>query len=245
MKASTVTVAGVLCCCLSTGLQAETWYLPDGSTMTTQAGSTPPVSGARRVPYPGTKQAQGGPQVVIPSAPSIAQLQGLLPKLPAPSSQPTAIGDPIKTSPRFADAKVGQSGGQCAAFAQYARPELMGFGNANQMPDSARRNGFEVDGVPRVGSVLVVAKPKGSTYGHAAVVTSAQKEGERYVLTVKDSNANEDELVSVRTVYYTPSQDGTFGNYGAYEEATPGLTKLAKDLVVMGFIQDKPTSTTK
>ena len=232
-------------CCLSTPIQAETWYLPDGSTMTTQAGSTPPVSGARRVPYPSTRQNHAGPQVVIPSAPSVAQLQGLLPKLGAPSSPTRPLGDPIETSTRFADAKVGQTGGQCAAFAQYARPELMGLGNANQMPDSARRNGFEVDGVPRVGSVLVVAKPQGSTYGHAAVVTSVQNDGERYALTVKDSNANEDELVSVRTVYYTPSQNGTFGNYGAYEEATPGLTKLAKNLVVMGFIQDKPASTTK
>lgn len=239
-----VSMAGILCCSLSTPIQADTWYLPDGSTMTTHAGSTPPVSGARRFPYPGMKQIPG-PRVVIPSAPSVAQLQGLLPNLEAPSSLPKPIGDPIATSPRLADAKVGKPGGQCAAFAQYARPELMGFGNANQMPDSARRNGFEVDGTPRVGSVLVVARPKGSTNGHAAVVTGVQKEDERYVLTVKDSNANEDELVSVRTVYYTPSQNGTFGDYGAYEEATPGLTKLAKDLVVMGFIQDKSASTTR
>lgn len=164
--------------------------------------------------------------------------------MPQPTAPP-AIEDPIKTSQLFANATVGQASGQCAAIAQYARPELTGFGNANQMPDNARKNGFEVNGTSRVGSVLVIAKPQGSTYGHAEVVTSVQKVGDRYLLTIKDSNVNEDERISARTVYYTPSENGTFGNYGRYEEATPGLTRLAKDLVVMGFIRNKPSSTTK
>ena len=113
------------------------------------------------------------------------------------------------------------------------------------MPDNARNNGFEVDGTPRVGSVLVIEKPVGSKYGHAEVVTSVQKAGEKYVLNIMDSNANEDGLVSARTVYYTPSENGVYGNYGKYEEASPGKTKLAKDLVVMGFINGKVTSSTK
>lgn len=56
-------------CCLSVPLCAEEWLLPDGRTMTTGDSSTPPVSGARRVQYP----------VLVPSAPSAAQLLGLLP----------------------------------------------------------------------------------------------------------------------------------------------------------------------
>lgn len=226
--------------CGAAPLSADEWSLPNGQTITTQAGSTPPVIGAKRVSSP-AKQVQpsaGQPtlQVVVPSAPSFGQLQGLLPK---PS------WEAIKTSQFLSDARVGQNGGECAVFAQHARPELLGFGNANQMPDTARKNGFEVDGTPRVGSVMVIAKPVGSTYGHAEVVTSTAKVGDKYVLTVMDSNANQDAIISSRTVYYTPSVNGTFGNYGKYEEATPGLTKLAKDLIVMGFIQNKPASTTK
>ncbi len=212
--------------------------MPDGGTITTQAGSTPPVRGARRTPYPGTKQAQLGPQVVIPSAPSVAQLQGLIPQVD---------GAPIPTSQYFRDVKVGQPGGQCAAFAQNARPDLKvyaPYGSANRMPDKARANGFEVNGMPRVGSVMILAKPVGSTDGHAAVVTSAMKVGEKYVLTIVDSNANKDETISARTVYYIPSESGSYGNYGRYEEAVPGSTRLAKDLIVMGFIQSKPASAT-
>lgn len=220
-----IVIAFLLCCCSAQPIRAETWYLPDGRTITTQAGSTPPVSGARLTPYTNVKQnqsgvGQSGRQVVIPSAPSIAQLQGHLPVVPQPTA-PQAIADPIKTSQFFANATVGQAGGQCAAFAQFARPELTGFGNANQMPDNARKNGFEVNGTPRVGSVLVIAKPQGSTYGHAEVVTSVQRVGDRYVLNIKDSNVNEDERISTRIVYYTPSENGTFGNYGRYEEAAP------------------------
>ena len=231
----------LLCCCSLAPLSAEVWYLPNGQTITTQAGSTPPVSGARRVPYTDVKQVQNGtgqaaPHISTPPAPSASQLQGLLPQ---------AIVAPIKTSQYFRDAKVGQTGGQCAAFAQYSRPELAGFGNANQMPDNARTNGFEVNGTPRVGSVLVIKKPAGSTYGHAEVVTSVQRVGDRFVLTIMDSNANEDGLISARTIYYTPSETGTCGNYGRYEEVSHGMTKLANDLVVMGFIHERTTSASK
>lgn len=208
--------------------------------MTTQPGSTPPVSGARLYPYPNTVHAQPAHQVVVIPAPSFSQLKNLLPTMD-PSQGASAD---IAIAQKFKDSIDGQHGGQCAAFAQLARTELAGFGNANKMPENARRNGFEVNGTPRVGSVLVIAKPQGSMYGHAEVVTSVQKEGNRYVLTIKDSNVNEDERISTRTVYYTPSENGTFGNYGRYEEATPGLTGLAKDLVVLGFIQDKPANTT-
>ena len=77
-------IALLLCCCFLTPLCAEEWLLPDGRTMTTVDNSTPPVSGALRVPYPEANQVQNGngqnsPQVVVPSAPSIAQLLGLLP----------------------------------------------------------------------------------------------------------------------------------------------------------------------
>jgi hypothetical protein len=115
------------------------WSLPNGQTITTQAGSTAPVIGAKRVSPP-AKQVQpssGQPklQVVVPSAPSVNQLQGLLTK---PS------WESIKTSQFLIAARNGNKGGQCAAFAQNARPELLGFGNANQMPDNAKNNGCEV-----------------------------------------------------------------------------------------------------
>ncbi len=245
MKVTGVACVIILCGCFSTRLKAEVWYLPNGQTITTQAGSTPPVSDARREPYPNAErlQNQAGetsiPVNTITPAPSVAQLLGLLPQ---------ENGAPIITSPYFSDAKVGQPGGQCAAFAQNARTDLRAYapyGSANKMPDKARENGFEVNGTPRVGSVLIIAKPEGSTDGHAEVVTSVMKVGEKFVLTIVDSNANKDEIISARTVYYTPSENGAFGNYGRYEEATPGLTKLAKDLVVMGFIHDKPASTSK
>ena len=67
---SVIVSALLLFCCFLTPLGAEEWLLPDGQTMTTMGGSTPPVSGAQRVQYP----------VVIPSAPSAAQLLGLLPE---------------------------------------------------------------------------------------------------------------------------------------------------------------------
>ena len=113
------------------------------------------------------------------------------------------------------------------------------------MPDNARKNGFEVDGTPRVGSVMVIQKPGGSKYGHVEVVTSAMKVGAKYIMTIVDSNANEDELVSARTVYYTPSENGAYGNYGKYEEMFPEATKFARDLVVMGFINGKVKNATK
>ena len=226
------------------------WSAPNGQTYTTQAGSTPPVSGAQRVANPATKQVQTksgqtGLQVVIPAAPSGDQLQNLLGKDNQKSSSTQVTPQPIKTSQSLWDARVGQTGGQCAVFAQKARPELTGFGNANQMPATAKRNGFVVDGTPQVGSVLVIEKPAGSKDGHAEVVTSAMKLGEKYVMTITDSNANEDGLVSARTVYYTPSENGAFGNYGKYEEASPGTTKLAKNLVVMGFINGKAPNSAK
>lgn len=249
----------LLWCCFPKPLKAEVWYLPNGQTITTQAGSTPPVIGAQLTPYPDANHVQNGriqaaPQVFIPPAPSVAQLQDLipttlqassLPQVQPQSKVPKAIVEPIKTSLYFRDAKVGQTGGQCAAFAQYSRPELTGFGNANQMTDNALKNGFEVNGTPQVGSVLVIEKPVGSTYGHAEVVTSVQKLGDKYVLAIMDSNANEDGLVSARTVYYTPSDNGAYGNYGRYEEMSPETTKLAKDLVVMGFINEKVASSIK
>lgn len=213
----------LLCSCLFKPICAEEWLLPDGQTVTTMDTSTPPVSGAQRVQH----------QVVVPSAPSVAQLLGLLPK---------EYGAPISTSPYFSDAKVGWPGGQCAAFAQNARPDLKDYApyrSANKMPAKARENGYEVNGTPRVGSVLIIAKPAGSTDGHAEVVTSVMKVGEKFVLTIMDSNANKDEIISARTVYYTPSDNGVFGNFGSYEEATPELTKLANDLIVMGFIHEK------
>lgn len=244
MKVTGVVCVIVLCGCFSTRLKAEVWYLPNGQTITTQADSTPPVSDARREPYPNAEQIQNQAgenpfPVIVPQAPSGAQLLGLLPQ---------ASVWPIKTSQYFNEAKAGQPGGQCAAFAQNARTDLKDYapyGSANKMPDKARENGFEVNGTPRVGSVMILAKPEGSTDGHAEVVTSVMKVGGKFVLTVVDSNANMDEIISARTVYYTPSENGVFGNYGRYEEATPGLTKLANDLVVMGFIQDKPVSTSK
>ena len=70
MRDTSVAVSALLlCCCFLTPLSAEEWLLPDGRTLTTMDGSTPPVSGAQRVQYP----------VVAPSAPSVAQLLGLLP----------------------------------------------------------------------------------------------------------------------------------------------------------------------
>ena len=74
----------LLCPTFAKTINAEEWLLPDGRTMTTVDSSTPPVSGAQRVPYPEANQFQNGsglapPQVVVPSAPSIAQLRGLLP----------------------------------------------------------------------------------------------------------------------------------------------------------------------
>ena len=245
-----VSTVFLLCCCCSAPLIGDMWSAPNGQTYTTQAGSTPPVSGAQRVANPTTKQVQTksgqtGLQVVIPSAPSGDQLQNLLGKDNQKSSSTQVTPQPIKTSQALWDARVGQTGGQCAVFAQKARPELTGFGNANQMPDTARKNGFEVDGTPHVGSVMVVEKPVGSTYGHAEVVTSAMKLGEKYVMTIVDSNANEDGLVSARTIHYTPAENGAYGNYGKYEEASPGTTKLAKGLVVMGFINGKTQPATK
>ena len=245
---SRVTVVAVtsvlLCFYFLIPLKAEVWYLPDGQTITTQAGSTPPVSGARRVPYPNAKQVQTDPAslpATVTPAPSTAQLQALLP-------QAVEVEAPIKTSPDFAKATVGDRGGQCAAFAESARPELMRYGpygSANKMPDKARASGFEVNGIPRVGSVLIIAKPLGSTDGHAEVVTDVLKDGDRYILTVMDSNAGKDERISERTVYYTPAENGSFGNYGRYEEAIPGLTKLADNLIVMGFIQKNTNTETK
>lgn len=234
----------LLCFCSIAPLVAEEWYLPNGQTITTQAGSTPPMSDARREPYPKAEQPQNQAgespyPAIVTAAPSVAQLSGLLPQ---------ENGATIKTSQYFSDAKVGQPGGQCAAFAQKAREDLLRYapyGSANKMPDMARENGFEVNGIPRVGSVLIVAKPTGSTDGHAEVVTSVMRTGERYILTIMDSNANKDEIISARTIFYTPSENGTFGNYGKYEEASPGLTKLAPDLIVMGFIQEKKADETE
>ena len=231
--------------CLANTLKAEEWYLPNGQTITTQAGSTPPVSEARREPYPNPTlpQIQANdaplPVITIVPAPSIAQLTGLLPQ---------NVEGPIMTSREFSDAQVGQWGGECAAFAQKAREDLLHYapyGSANKMPDKARDNDFVVNGTPRVGSILIIAKPTGSKDGHAEVVTGVRKDGDRYILTIKDSNANFDELISSRTIYYTPSENGAFGNFGTYEEASPGLTKLAPNLIVMGFIQEKKVDDAK
>lgn len=60
----------LLCGSLLSPLSAEEWLLPDGRTMTSMDSSTPPVIGAQRIHYP----------PVVPSAPSVAQLLGLLPE---------------------------------------------------------------------------------------------------------------------------------------------------------------------
>jgi surface antigen len=251
MKWSLVVLAFALSACCSVRLCAETWYLPDGKTMTTSAGSTPPVSGATLYPHSnvdyGMKAAY--PLIICP-APSFSQIVELLPKLDPPQDQPLATGsqvkdDSIETTKAFKDALLGQHGGQCAAFVQHARPELSGFGHGNKMPAKALAMGFEVNGIPRVGSVLSIEKAGGSEYGHAGIVTSVLKDGKRYLLTIKDSNANEDELISSRSVYYMPSENGVFGNYGKYEEMFPGSTRLAKELVVVGFIHEKLPSAAK
>jgi hypothetical protein len=235
-----IRIASLLLTFCLQALRAEEWYLPDGQIMTTQAGSTPPVSGARLHPYPNTINAPPANQVIVMPAPSISQLKDLLPKMDASQG---AFPD-IAIAQKFKDALDGQHGGQCAAFAQLARPDLAGFGNANKMPAKALEMGFEVNGVPRIGSVLSIEKAGGSEYGHAVVVTGVHKEDYRYRLTIKDSNASENELISTRAVYYTPSENGVFGNYGKYEEIFPGASRLAKDLVVIGFIHERLANTT-
>jgi hypothetical protein len=156
--------------------------------------------------------------------------------------------EPIKT---VEYRKPGEEGGQCAEFVQWSRPELLGFGNAKDMPDRAEAEGFVVNGIPRVGAILVIRSESlaknGVGYGHAEFVEEVKpiyKNGkiEKYELKIRDSNVKarydskgneitKDGIVRERTVYYTPG--GKFG-YGTFEDP-----ELAKDTGVIGFIHEK------
>ena len=111
-------------------------------------------------------------------------------------AQPTSFDIPYKTKGKVGDPfKEGYK--ECVDFVKKSRPALdnIPYKYAKNMKDIAEGNGFEVNNVPRVGSVLVLDEvvSYGVKTGHVAIVVKVKQDPntnnpDKYILTIRDAN---------------------------------------------------------
>lgn len=196
---------GILFC--STAIRAEVWYLPNGQTITTQAGSTPPVRGARRVPYPGQQQVQQGwgqvnQQPLLPQPQQSVQQRGQQPVNPARGVNTQVLGQ-------------GPAYSNCVLFARSRVPSLpYGLGNWNGKMAAINSR------APKTGSIAMIPYVDPATQeaiGHAAFVervegtsiTLLDANWKRNTLTRRTSIGNDlNDAASLLRIagYYQPRQ---------------------------------------
>lgn len=151
---------------------------------------------------------------------------------------PMSFGIPYKTKGNVGE-KFTEGKKQCVDFVKKSRPDLdnISYGYAKNMKDIAEELGYEVNHLPRSGSVLVLDKTgiglrDGTFSGHVAIVEEVKRapnEPNTYILKIRDAHARLKHFIDERNITFYEESEGKW-----YCEDL----KLGKQHVA-GFIHEK------
>ena len=119
-------------------------------------------------------------------------------------AQPTSFDILYKTYGTVGT-KFEELDGQCVDFVKKSREDLGGrsYGTAKEMKPKAETAGFEVNNVPRVGSVLVLDEVGDS--GHVAIVEEVKRDPNnpnRYNLKIRDANVSGPSIIDEQNIVF-------------------------------------------